>query len=65
MYWMSGSKSCSLVIDSRGSHLSRWRALATSPATLRGEHGDTDTHVIFVELKNAGAASPTAALGPE
>ena len=27
--------------------------------------GDTDTHVIFVELKNANTASPTAALGPE
>jgi len=27
--------------------------------------GDTDTHVVFVELKNPDAASPTAALGPE
>jgi hypothetical protein len=27
--------------------------------------GDTDTHVIFVELKNAGSGRPAAALGPE
>jgi quercetin dioxygenase-like cupin family protein len=27
--------------------------------------GDTDTHVIFVELKNAAPAGPGAALGPE
>ncbi len=37
------------------------------PAQQHSGHniGDTDTHVIFVELKDATAASPPGALGPE
>ena len=37
------------------------------PAQQHSGHniGDTDTHVIFVELKEGNAAAPPLALGPE
>ena len=37
------------------------------PAQQHSGHniGDTDTHVIFVELKEGNTASPPVALGPE